>query len=313
MSTRAWVVTPVFHDVPSFLRLRDEILSLADHAGPLNRHEVHFLIADDSAGRDPEMAQLAALDRVHVVTPPFNLGHQRAIVYALRQSRSQIAADDLVVSLDSDGEDRPEDVEKLVTALDSDPDPYAIALARRTTRAESAWFKLLYGAFRVLFRALTGTVIRTGNFAAYRGSLLPVIDRHPYFDLSYSASLNAVGLGTHYVPCPRGTRYAGESRMSVQRLTLHGLSMLVPFTDRIALRAMLVFTATLAASLTLAVVVLAVRLFSDASIPGWATYSLLSLFLVSLVSLGNFVVLFVVFSQSRGVSLGGLEDHDDGR
>jgi hypothetical protein len=200
-----------------------------------------------------------------------------------------------------------------VTALDSDPDPYAIALARRTTRAESAWFKLLYGAFRVLFRALTGTVIRTGNFAAYRGSLLPVIDRHPYFDLSYSASLNAVGLGTHYVPCPRGTRYAGESRMSVQRLTLHGLSMLVPFTDRIALRAMLVFTATLAASLTLAVVVLAVRLFSDASIPGWATYSLLSLFLVSLVSLGNFVVLFVVFSQSRGVSLGGLEDHDDGR
>lgn len=311
MSGRLWIVTPVFHDVPAFLQLRDAVLREAQLSPSLRDLETRFLVADDSGGRDPEMTQLAAVGDVDVIVPPFNLGHQRAIVYTLRRSAARIADDDLIVSLDSDGEDRPEDIGSLIEAISDDPDPYAIALARRTTRRESRRFRAFYAAFKLLFRSLTGTVIRTGNYAAYRGTVLRVVRRHPYFDLSYSASLTAVGLSTHYVPCPRGARYAGESRMNLQRLMLHGLGMLVPFTDRIALRAMLVFTATLAASITLALVVLGVRLFSDASIPGWATYSLLLLFLASLVSLGNFVVLFVVFSQSRGVSLGGLESLDD--
>lgn len=313
MAQRLWVVAPVFHDVPAFLRLREDVLSEARQSELLRDLDVRFLVADDSAGRDAQMAELRAAPDIDVIVPPFNLGHQRAIVYTLRRSAARIADDDLVVSLDADGEDRPADIEALVRAVSDDADPYAIALARRTSRQESRRFKLYYGAFKLLFRALTGTVIRTGNFAVYRGTALRVVERHPYFDLSYSASLTAVGLSTHFVPCARGARYAGESRMSLQRLMLHGLGMLVPFTDRIALRAMFVFTATLVASITLAVVVVSVRLFSDTPIPGWATYSLLSLFLSSLVSLGNFVVLFVVFSQSRGVSLAGLEALDDDR
>ncbi len=311
MSGRLWIVTPVFHDVPAFLQLRDAVLQEQQQSELLRDLDTRFLVADDSGGRDPQMAQLHAAADVDVIVPPFNLGHQRAIVYTLRRSAGRIADEDLVVSLDSDGEDRPQDIDALVRAIRDDPDPYTIALARRTTRRESKGFRLFYSAFKLLFRGLTGTVIRTGNFAVYRGSLLRLVERHPYFDLSYSASLTAVGLSTHYVPCPRGSRYTGESRMNLQRLMLHGLGMLVPFTDRIALRAMLVFTVTLAASIALALAVIGVKLFSEASIPGWATYSLLSLFLASLVSLGNFVVLFVVFSQSRGVSLSGLESLDD--
>ena len=53
-----------------------------------------------------------------------------------------------------------------------------------------------------------------------------------------------------------------------------------------------------------------VKLFSDADIPGWATYTLLAFLISSLVALGNFVILFIVFSQSRGVSLSGLENRD---
>jgi hypothetical protein len=96
--------------------------------------------------------------------------------------------------------------------------------------------------------------------------------------------------------------------MGYRRLIMHGLSMLMPFTDRIAVRALIVFAATMVSSFILAVAVACIKLFTNRAIPGWATSTLLLLILVSFVALGNFVVLFAVFSQSRGMSLADVEE-----
>jgi hypothetical protein len=101
--------------------------------------------------------------------------------------------------------------------------------------------------------------------------------------------------------------------MSYGRLIMHGLGMLMPFTDRIAVRALVAFGATMAASFAAAVAVVCVKLFTDSAIPGWATSTLLLLIVVSVVALGNFIVLFVVFSQSRGISLADVEEEAYGR
>jgi hypothetical protein len=154
---------------------------------------------------------------------------------------------------------------------------------------------------------LTGVVVRTGNFAAYRARVAKRTLLHPYFDLSYSSTFLSLEVPITYVPCARGTRYAGRSQMSTFKLVMHGLRMLMPFLDRIALRALLVLMALFAASVAASLAVVAVRLFSDAAIPGWATYTLLSLVVLTAAALGNAVVLFAVFSQSRGVSLSNLE------
>ena len=111
-------------------------------------------------------------------------------------------------------------------------------MARRTKRKESARFKVMYFTFRIMFRTLTGMTVRSGNYAAYRGWLARRMLRHPYFDLCYSASLISLDLPVTSVPCPRGERYAGRSRMNPFRLFMHGLRMLMPFTDRIAVRAL---------------------------------------------------------------------------
>src|SRR6187455_1785861 len=83
-----WIFTPVYFDVESFVRLREEILS------ELKKHELKFnslgfVVVDDSAGVDPAIAGLEGLGDVSVVSPPFNLGHQRALVYALRTAREE--------------------------------------------------------------------------------------------------------------------------------------------------------------------------------------------------------------------------------
>ena len=105
-----WIFTPVYKDVRSFRILRERLLEvLGEGAG-----EIRFVAIDDSAGQDPEVPALAGLADVTVLQPPFNLGHQRALVYALRKTLPRIADDDAVVTLDADGEDRPEDLPRVL-------------------------------------------------------------------------------------------------------------------------------------------------------------------------------------------------------
>lgn len=305
MST--WIVTPVYRDVRSFSILRRhllEVLSGADEAsGP-----VRFVVVDDTAGQDEEVEQLAALDDVRVLTPPFNLGHQRALVYALRRILPEVGDDDAIVTLDADGEDQPADLPRLLAPLRGEPHlRQKVVLALRTKRRESLRFKLMYRLFRILFRALTGTTVQTGNFAAMPGSVARRALRHPTFDLSYSSAILAQDLPIEFVPCERGERYEGRSKMTFGRLGLHGLRMLMPFTDRIALRALAVFVGSLVLGALLALTVLAIKLFGS-SIPGWATFTVLGALIVSLVALGNFVTLFVLFSQNSAVSLASVEE-----
>lgn len=305
----AWFVTPAYRDVQSFLILRRRLLEVAPDAGI---DHARFVLVDDTAGQDPEVESLRSLEDVIVLDPPFNLGHQRAIVFALRKVLPEIRDEDLVITLDADGEDRPEDVPRLLAPLQGPDQTQRIALALRTSRTESVQFKLMYWLYRLLFRGLTGTIVRSGNFAAMRGDVARRALRHPLFDLAYSSTLLALDLPIVYVPCPRGARYEGESKMTFGRLSTHGLRMLMPFTDRIAVRALAVFTFFLVLGITIATTIVITRLFTDSAIPGWASTMALVSLIISLVALGNFVTLFMLFSQTRAVSLSSIEQLGDG-
>jgi len=266
-------------------------------------------LVDDTGGYDEEIGELERFPDVQVITPPFNLGHQRAIVYGLRLMLADVCESDLLVTMDADGEDRPEDLPRMIDPLRTESGERGIlCVARRTKRSESLSFRVLYLFFRIMFHTLTGTTVRSGNYAAYRGWLAKRMLAHPYFDLCYSSTLVSLDMAVTAVPCPRGERYAGQSRMSMFRLSMHGVRMLMPFTDRIAVRALTACSATFGVGLLLSFVVVGVRLFTTAAIPGWATASLLGLLILSFVALGNFVVLFAVFSHSRGISLASLEE-----
>jgi polyisoprenyl-phosphate glycosyltransferase len=309
-----WIVCPSYKDVTSFVILRTRILEVLESDSVLPSAEIHFVVVDDTAGYDHEIDQLKTYEDVQTITPPFNLGHQRAIVYGLRLMLPKVSEEDLVVVMDSDGEDRPEDLPRLIAPLLASPDERGtLCVARRTKRNESLRFRVLYIFFRTMFHTLTGTTVRSGNYSAYRGWLAVRMLNHPYFDLCYSSTLVSLDMNVVPVPCPRGRRYAGQSRMNMLRLFMHGIRMLMPFTDRIAARALTAFSVMFGLGITLSFVVIGIRLFTAAAIPGWATATLLGLLILSFIALGNFVVLFAVFSHSRGISLANLEAWNDDR
>ena len=99
MST--WIVTPVYRDVRSFTILRQRLLEVLGEEPAPAGGPVRFVVIDDTAGQDPEIDSLRGLEGVTILQPPFNLGHQRALVYALRKMLPQIADSDAVVTLDA--------------------------------------------------------------------------------------------------------------------------------------------------------------------------------------------------------------------
>lgn len=222
----------MLNDTESFLQVRTETLAACPD------WQLRFIVVDDSAGTDPDVVRLQRFDDVEVITPGFTLGHQGAIVYALRELSERVDDTDLIVTMDSDGEDQPSDVPRLLTALDDEHT--VLALAQRTQRSESLAFRLMYVVYRIAFRLLTGTTVRSGNFAAQKAPSLVASIHHPNFDLCYSSSLLVLRRPTVMVPCARGSRFAGSSRMNSHSLMAHGVRMLLPLSERIAVRMMII-------------------------------------------------------------------------
>ena len=288
-----WIVSPMLHDTTSFLRVRDEVRESCALVDGLVDGPVRFVVIDDSAGSDREVDQLRSLDDVDVLTPPFNLGHQRAIVFGLRRIAGDVAEDDVVVTMDSDGEDQPGDVPRLVAAL---TDRTALVVAERTERSESLSFRLMYVCFRSLFRLLTGAAVRSGNFAAQRGDSLVTTIGHPSFDLCYSSTLLTLRRPMAQVPCARGVRFAGQSRMNKHSLIAHGIRMMLPFSERIAVR-MLVASGVLFVALVTMTVLVVTEAFGES--PGASVLSLVVVIAaVMVVTLVGSIVLFTSYAQS---------------
>ena len=304
---KIWFFIPIYFDSESFNILKEHILTLfVNHA---DSRKLHFVVIDDSVGEDKKIETLKRSEDVTIISPPLTLGHQRALVFGLRVKLSEIGEQDLIVTMDGDGEDRPEDVIRLLARFKGEASSLnKIVLARRADRKTTLKFKIMYFFFQILFRALTGTVIKTGNFAAYQGSVLKRMISHPSFDRCYSSTLIALKIQKEFILCSRGSRYAGHSRMTVMDLSIHGFRMLMPFVDRIAVRLLMVI-GMLLASIFIAFLIMLTSYYNFlVLLPAWCFWLTGILMLVGLLLFGNFIVLFTVFSQSQSISLQGIED-----
>ena len=106
------IISPVYFDYPCAKRLMDEIKK----SNP--NKSIFFYFVDDSAGADKDIQKLTLEDNVSVLRPLVNLGHQRAIVFALRKLVPNFDKNDLIVTMDSDGEDRPIELKLLIEKIE---------------------------------------------------------------------------------------------------------------------------------------------------------------------------------------------------
>jgi polyisoprenyl-phosphate glycosyltransferase len=236
-----------------------------------------------------------------------NLGHQRAIAVALAYIQQKVSGDAVVI-MDADGEDRPEDIHRLVEAFEAS-DGAVTVFAERGRRIESLPFKLFYGCYRVLHRILTGRNIRFGNFSLLPRPHIDTIVAYPELWNHYAAAVLKAKFPYVTIRADRGKRLCGKSKMSFVGLVIHGLSALFASYEIVSTR-LLVATAVLGFTFfCLLFVVVGVKLFTPLAIPGWATFTAGLLFILVTQSIAALLTIIFSVMISRN-SLGFLPIRD---
>ena len=215
------VVIPVYNEAASMRELYTRAVESLDRAG----RSFELIFVDDGSTDTTfgELERLHAADgRVRVVRLKRNFGQHAAMHAGLVRARG-----DVIVTMDGDLQNSPEDLPSLVEAVEEGAD---VASGTRTSRRDS-WGRTLPSRFiNGMLRRFTGVAIADFGcaFNAYRRSaiepMLGSIGRQKFT----KALVLSGGASVVEVPVEHSAR-AGRSRYSPLRLTRLALHVLAGF------------------------------------------------------------------------------------
>src|SRR5271154_441390 len=294
------ILVPVYNDWEAARFLVEQLNSVFARHG-LTGHIV--FIDDGSLDRGPEQfpeTRPSNIETIQSVELRTNLGHQRALCVGLVHLQQSGVVTPVVI-MDSDGEDAPSDIPRLLEKFVAEGNRKVIFAARRL-RAEGFVFKFFYKLYRTIHRLVVGFDPRFGNFSVLPATVLEGLVVKPDLWNHYAATVVKMKLPYATVPTDRSKRFAGESRMGFVGLVIHGLSAMSVFGETVGVRLLVLCSVFGVLTTVLMVAAFMIKLTTNLSIPGWATYvtGLLLLLLSQLVVL-SLIFIFVALS-SRGQS-----------
>lgn len=300
--TRLAFMIPVYNDWQSFQILVERIDRLVSS---WNAEISVFVVDDCSISELPDRSDfgnLSSIRHLELLSLSANLGHQRAIAVGLCELELREDFDGVVV-MDSDGEDRPEEIGGLVEGFLAHKD--AIVVAQRIKRSESLAFRLFYFAYKLAFRVLTGEVIDFGNFCIIPSTLLHRLTHMPEVWNHLAAAAIRSRLEIRRVPTRRGTRYSGSPSMNLESLVVHGLSAISVFTDKLFARLLLLSFLVSVLDACFACAVIFARFFTNLAVPGWATSAvgLSAAILLQNITLSAIAAFLVLATRSSFASM----------
>lgn len=261
---------PVYNDWAAVQKLLPQI----DGALAQASCRARVLLVDDAStsGPDPDWPLgLPQLDGISVLHLRRNLGHQRAIAIGLVHISQAWPDLEAIVVMDSDGEDRPQDLPALLDRFESERGE-KVVFAARAKRLESVTFRFFYRLYRFAHKLLTGVAVRVGNFSVLPPAALARLIVVSELWNHYAAAIVRARIPHVSIPLPRGTRLAGHSQMNFVSLLVHGLGAISVFGDILAARLLAATAFAIVLTILMIGVVAGVRLFTDLAVPGWATY-----------------------------------------
>ncbi|MCX7806159.1 MAG: glycosyltransferase, partial [Planctomycetota bacterium] len=228
------IMIPVLDDWESVRALLPAVDSALSESGI----RASVLIIDDGS-RSPAPTDLAAgplraIAGIRSLRLRRNLGHQRAIATGLAFLQNEGSCDSVVV-MDADGEDRPEDIPRLLERL-RESGGKAVIFAKRGRRSEGLVFRIFYCLYRIVHVALTGVEVPPGNFSAVPAAFLPAVTGSPDSWIHYAASVRRLRIPIEFVTADRGKRLKGRSRMNFPALVAHGLRAMSVQSDVVVAR-----------------------------------------------------------------------------
>lgn len=238
---KATVLVPLYNDWEAVSILLKNLDSLVPQ---LCLESIDVLLIDDASThvQSPSFRSLVLnnISKVEILRLSRNLGHQRAIAVGLVHICKHNESD-VTIIMDSDGEDNPADIEKLLRAVKENA-LQKVVFAERTIRSEGLVFYIFYQLYRFINWILTGCKIRFGNFSAVpRPALKSLVTVSELWN-HYAASVVSSKVQYTLVPTARKKRYSGQSKMNFIGLVTHGLSAIAVHREIVSTRILMMIT-----------------------------------------------------------------------
>ncbi len=180
---------------------------------PGGPHEI-VLVDDGSTDRTFDLIiEAAAADgRVTGVRLSRNFGHQAALTAAL-----ETVTGDVVVAMDGDLQDRPEEIPRFVAEYEKG---YDVVYARRIRRKESLPYRAAYFVFYRLMRGLSevDVPVDSGDFALLSRRVVDQINALPERHRYIRGLRSWVGFPQTGIPVERDARAGGEPSYTLRKL-----------------------------------------------------------------------------------------------
>lgn len=259
------IVTPVYEDQTSFAELCRR-LAVAQHEAGVRFHLI--AVDDGSLAAPPVVSAISSAGLSgEILRLARNVGHQAAIAIGLARA-AQLKDIAACVVMDSDGEDTPESIPRLLRAV-AEPN-IEVAVAQRAKRSETLAFRSFYAVYKRLFKLATGQTLRFGNFMALSPLGLERLSGMHETATHVAAAVVKAKLRRADVPTDRGKRYSGKSKMNFPSLVLHGMRATMVFADLVLTRLALASVA-MAAGVVVVVLGAVTMRFMGLTTPGWVT------------------------------------------
>lgn len=285
------VLVPVYNNEMTLRALVDRL-----HQA-LGAFDYELIIVDDGStdGSLAVLKELASGDpRLRLVSFTRNFGQHPAIAAALDHARG-----DVLILMDADLEDRPEQIPALVKALaDAQCDAVYTVIAGALTTARS----LTSDAYHQVFSRAVGVALprHLGTFRAFTRKVRDALVRFPERHVLYGPLMFYVGFRSIVVPVERGTRPGRSSYSFAKRLRLAANSLITYSSLPPTLFAVLGST-MVALPLLYGAIVLAQRIVMGQRLPNGLTIVVLLLSLMSgiiMLALGVLgIYIFRIFQE----------------
>lgn len=289
------IVTPVFNDWECFARL---VRDISDST--LERPPVSIICVNDASSEKRPLQGYLVDSSIEItfLDLKVNKGHQFSIMCGIQYADMKYPGSSVLV-MDSDGEDLPTGINRLLNQSDLFPD--CVITANRGKRHEGPKFSFFHKVYKAIFRIVSGKSLNYGNFMYIPGS---TVSKLIWLDDSWNhlaASIEHNGIKTNGIEIDRGRRYSGSSKMNLVGLINHGLAAMSVFASTIFARLLLFFTAVLVASGLMGILVLYLRFFTNFGVPGWATTALGVQLILSFQAVTVFATTTILMITSRKV------------
>ena len=230
------VLIPLYNDWQSLLKLLGNI----DYQFNDVDNNISVVVVNDGSTEEAPKSfpSYSKINSIKIINLKENIGHARSIATGLKFILENDNFD-YVIPMDSDGEDRPEEIKDLIKKIEPQSDLPIVC--ERIKRSEGFFFKFCYFLHKLITFTFTGRSIKFGNFTCLPKEVVKSMSSEKATWSSFSGALSKISKLKIGIPSERGTRYFGPSKMSFKNLIVHSLSIIAVFKINVLIRSTLFF------------------------------------------------------------------------